>query len=62
MSDVEANREVARTALEQVCSRGDMRLAPECYAEDFADYVGSWEYQGLAGGRAVDRAVQRAVR
>jgi predicted ester cyclase len=47
--DADANREVARTALEQVCSRGDMTLAPECYAEDFADHVGSLEYHGLAG-------------
>jgi hypothetical protein len=37
--DADANREVARTALEQVCSRGDMTLAPRCYAEDFADQV-----------------------
>lgn len=53
-------REVARTALEQVCSRGDMALAPRCYAEDFADYVGSLEYHGLDG---VERstAVYRAL-
>jgi predicted ester cyclase len=49
MTDVDTNREVARTALEQVCSRGDMMLAPRCYAEDFADYVGSLEYHGLEG-------------
>jgi predicted ester cyclase len=49
MSEVTANREVARTALEQVCSRGDMALAPQCYAEDFADHVGSLEYHGLDG-------------
>jgi predicted ester cyclase len=49
VSEVEANREVARTALEQVCSRGDMTLAPRCYAEDFADYVGSLKYHGLDG-------------
>lgn len=49
MSEVEANREVARRALEQVCSHGDMRLASECYAGDFADYVGGLEYHGLAG-------------
>jgi predicted ester cyclase len=47
--DVNANRDVARTALEQVCSRGDMTLASQCYAEDFADYVGSLEYHGLEG-------------
>jgi predicted ester cyclase len=49
MTDVDTNREVARTALEQVCSRGDMALAPRCYAEDFADYIGSLEYHGLDG-------------
>jgi predicted ester cyclase len=49
MSVVEENREVARTALEEVCARGDMELAPRCYAEDFADHVGSLEYEGLDG-------------
>ena len=39
--DADATREVARTAREQVCSRGDMTLASRCYAEDFADHVGS---------------------
>jgi predicted ester cyclase len=48
---VDDNREVARTALEQVCARGDMDLAPRCYAEDFADHVGSLEYRGLEGVR-----------
>ena len=37
MTTIETNREVARTALEQVCSRGDITPAPQCYAEDFAD-------------------------
>lgn len=49
MTDVATNREVTRTALEQVCSRGDMSLAPRCYAEDFADHVGRLEYRGLEG-------------
>jgi predicted ester cyclase len=49
MAEVDANREVARTALEQVCSRGDMSLARRCYAEDFTDHVGSLEYHGLDG-------------
>jgi predicted ester cyclase len=43
------NRSVARTALEQVCARGDMTLAAECYAESFADHVGRLEYHGLDG-------------
>jgi predicted ester cyclase len=45
------NRSVARTALEQVCSRGDMTLAAECYSESFTDHVGSLEYSGLEGVR-----------
>lgn len=45
----DTNRKVARTALERVCSRGDMALAPTCYAEDFADHVGRLEYRGLEG-------------
>jgi predicted ester cyclase len=49
VTDVATNREVTRTALEQVCSRGDMSLAPRCYAEDFADHVGRLQYRGLEG-------------
>jgi predicted ester cyclase len=45
------NREVARRALEQVCSRGDMALAPECYSTEFVDHVGRLEYRGLDGVR-----------
>jgi predicted ester cyclase len=45
------NREVARTAIEMVCAKGDMTLAPTCYAEDFADYFASSEYHGLEGVR-----------
>jgi ketosteroid isomerase-like protein len=51
MTEVAANRELARTALEQVCARGDMALAPQCYAENFADHVGGLEYHGLEGVR-----------
>jgi predicted ester cyclase len=58
--DSDANREVARTALEQVCARGDMTLAPKCYAEDFADHVGSLEYHGL-GGVERSTALYRAL-
>jgi hypothetical protein len=36
-------------ALEQVCARGDMVLAPSCYAEDFADHFANAEYHGLEG-------------
>src|SRR3954451_23020209 len=45
------NRDVARTAIERVCAKGDMDLAPTCYAEDFADYFANSEYHGLAGVR-----------
>jgi predicted ester cyclase len=45
------NRDVARTALERVCARGDMELAPRCYADDFADHVGGLDYYGLDGVR-----------
>jgi predicted ester cyclase len=51
MTGVAENRDVARTALEQVCARGDMALAPRCYAEDFVDHVGRLEYRGLDGVR-----------
>src|SRR3954466_7743066 len=60
MSALETNREVARTALEEVCSRGDMSLAPQCYAEDFADHVGRLEYHGLEGVRR-STALYRAL-
>ena len=55
-----ANRDVARTALEQVCARGDMALAPSCYAEDFADHFASAEYHGLDGVRR-STALYRAL-
>jgi|SRR5215211_2299508 len=51
MTTLGDNREVARIALEQVCARGDMTLAPRCYAEDFVDHVGELEYRGLEGVR-----------
>jgi predicted ester cyclase len=47
----DTNARVARTALERVCARGDMELAPSCYAEDFADHFTSAEYHGLEGVR-----------
>ena len=51
MTGVAGNRDVARTALERVCARGNMALAPQCYAEDFVDHVGRLEYRGLDGVR-----------
>jgi predicted ester cyclase len=55
-----ANRDVARTALERVCARGDMVLAPSCYAEDFVDHFASTEYYGLEGVRR-STALYRAL-
>jgi len=49
MTATPTNRDIARTALEQVCARGDMLLAPSCYAEDFADHFANAEYHGLEG-------------
>ena len=51
MTGVDDNRAVARMALERVCARGDMALAPRCYADDFVDHVGRLEYRGLDGVR-----------
>jgi predicted ester cyclase len=42
---------VAKQALEQVCARGDMALAPDCYAADFADHVNGVDFRGMDGIR-----------
>ncbi len=60
MSARPANRDVARTALEQVCARGGMLLAASCYAEEFADHFASAEYHGLDGVRR-STALNRAL-
>jgi predicted ester cyclase len=46
-----SNAETTRVAIERVCARGDMTLAPDCYAEDFADHFASTENHGLEGVR-----------
>jgi ketosteroid isomerase-like protein len=51
MSVMRSDREVARTALERVCSRADFGLAPDCYAEDFVDHVNGLQFRGLEGVR-----------
>lgn len=51
MTNAAENRDIVRAALEQVCARGDMALAPSCYAEGFVDHVGRLEYRGLDGVR-----------
>jgi predicted ester cyclase len=39
----------ARTALEQVCARGDLDRARELYATDFVDHVNALEFRGQDG-------------
>jgi predicted ester cyclase len=39
----------ARTALEQVCARGDLSRARELYANDFVDHVNALEFHGQDG-------------
>jgi hypothetical protein len=51
VSATRSDREVARIALERVCSRADFELAPECYDEAFVDHVNRLEFHGLAGVR-----------
>ena len=62
MTDLDSNRQVASTALEQVCSRGDMTLAHQCYAEDFADYVGSLEYPASTASSGRPPSTGRCLR
>jgi predicted ester cyclase len=45
------DRVVARKALEQVCARGDMELARDCYATDFVDHVNALDLCGHHGIR-----------
>jgi predicted ester cyclase len=46
-----ADATVARKALEQVCARGDLELAQECYAADFIDHVNALDLHGHEGIR-----------
>jgi predicted ester cyclase len=39
----------AKTALEQVCARGDLERARELYADDFIDHVNALEFRGQEG-------------
>jgi len=48
---VSANAAVTRKALEQVCARGDLELAQECYAPDFVDHVNALDFHGHEGIR-----------
>ena len=50
----------ARTALEQVCARGDLDRAHELYSEHFVDHVNALEFHGKDGiARSV--ALYRAI-
>jgi predicted ester cyclase len=50
----------ARTALEQVCARGQLERARELYAADFVDHVNALEFRGHDGiARSV--ALYRAI-
>ena len=51
MTDDARNADVARTALEHVCARADMTLAPSCYADGFVDHFARSRYEGLEGVR-----------
>jgi predicted ester cyclase len=42
---------VAQKALEQVCARGDLELAHQCYAPDFVDHVNAMDLHGQDGIR-----------
>jgi len=55
-----AAAEHARTALEQVCARGDLARARELYAHDFVDHVNALEFHGQ-DGIAKSVALYRAV-
>jgi predicted ester cyclase len=46
-----ADAVIARKALEQVCARGDLELARECYAADFVDHVNALDLHGHEGVR-----------
>jgi len=50
----------ARTALEEVCARGDLDRARELYATDFVDHVNALEFHGQ-DGIAKSVALYRAV-
>jgi predicted ester cyclase len=52
---VNADSALARKALEQVCARGDLELARECYAPDFVDHINATDLHGHEG-------IQRSTR
>jgi hypothetical protein len=61
MTTITNDRETARKALEQMCSRKDFGLAAECYAEDFADHVNGLNFHGLERCARARRAHRRGL-
>ena len=55
-----ATADHARTALKEVCARGDLARARELYAEDFVDHVNALEFRGQEG-IAESVALYRAI-
>jgi predicted ester cyclase len=51
MASSEANRELARRALEDVCSGREIANVGDVYHQDFVDHVNAMEYRGLDGAR-----------
>jgi predicted ester cyclase len=60
MTATPASCDVVRTGPERVYARGDVVLAPFCYAEDFVDHFASADYYGLEGARR-SAALYRAL-
>jgi predicted ester cyclase len=50
-SGASARAEIARRALEEVCSGRDLRAIPAVYHADFVDHVNGLEYHGHEGAR-----------
>src|SRR5918994_703539 len=50
-SGVSARAEIARRALEEVCSGRELRGIPDVYHADFVDHVNDLEYRGHEGAR-----------
>jgi predicted ester cyclase len=59
-SQARPNETLASRALEQVCARGDLDLARECYATDFVDHVNAVDLHGHEGIRR-STALYRAL-
>lgn len=45
----EANKAVAKRALEEICSGNDLDSAGQCYHPQFDDHVNATDFQGMEG-------------